>query len=60
MTTEKRNKQVALEYARKGWHVFPLHYVIAPGVCSCSEGKRCTKQGKHPMTKNELKAATRG
>ena len=37
----------ALTYARRGWHVIPLHDMSA-GVCSCSDGASCSTPGKHP------------
>jgi len=45
------------EYARNGWHVFPLHS-ITRGKCTCSKGERCTSPGKHPRTHNGVKDAT--
>lgn len=51
---------VALEYARRGWAVFPLHHPDANGVCSCSKGVNCDPKniGKHPRTKNGHTDAT--
>lgn len=47
----------ALNYARKGYYVFPLFGVVN-GKCTC--GKRhCNNIGKHPITRNGLKDATR-
>lgn len=37
----------ALDYARRGWRVLPLHDVTA-GVCSCRDGVACRTPGKHP------------
>lgn len=52
----------ALEYAARGWQIFPLHTVheVADGVieCSCARGKDCTDAGKHPRHERGLKAAT--
>jgi hypothetical protein len=48
--------QAALEYARRGWRVLPLHSVI-DGVCSCGD-KECGSPGKHPLTRNGSKDAT--
>lgn len=42
--------QYALEYAGRGWPVFPLHTPLANGGCSCGK-KTCDKPGKHPRTK---------
>ncbi len=47
----------ALFYADHGWRVFPLHYVLADQSCSCANPK-CSRIGKHPMTKNGVKDAT--
>lgn len=46
----------ALQYAGRGWRVFPCHTTIS-GQCSC--GKNCGKdQSKHPRIKAWQKAAT--
>jgi len=45
----------ALQYAKRGWRVFPLHS-IQNGACTC--GKECSSPGKHPHTPNGLKDAT--
>src|SRR5690348_2517879 len=38
----------ALDNAARGFAVFPVH--TAPkGVCTCSEGARCTSPAKHPI-----------
>ena len=47
----------ALEYARMGWPVFPVHTILASGDCSCGN-PRCARRGKHPRTKNGHKNAT--
>lgn len=47
----------ALSYARRGWHVFPVHSRRADGSCTCSR-KDCTRPAKHPLTKHGLKEAT--
>jgi hypothetical protein len=49
--------QAALEYARQGWAVFPVHTPIN-GVCDCYAGENCKSPGKHPWTKNGLSDAT--
>jgi hypothetical protein len=41
------NKEAAIQYARNGWPIFPLHHVNADGVCSCGGQDGC-KPGKHP------------
>ena len=46
----------ALEYAARGWSVFPLHTPV-PGGCSCRNTK-CNCVGKHPRTKNGFLDAT--
>lgn len=43
----------ALQLASLGWRVFPLH---EPG-CSCGRSS-CSREGKHPRTRNGLKDAT--
>lgn len=48
----------ALEYARRGWHVFPLHSPDSERGCSCAAGKECRSPGKHPRTRQGLKDAT--
>jgi hypothetical protein len=46
----------ALSYAKRAWHVFPLHSV-RNGRCTC--GHDCGKNaGKHPSVKGGFKAAT--
>ena len=47
----------ALNYARRGWPVFPLHSP-APNGCSCSEKGKCEHPAKHPRTRHGLKDAT--
>jgi Bifunctional DNA primase/polymerase, N-terminal/Protein of unknown function (DUF3987) len=46
----------ALGYARRGWHVFPIHWPT-DGECSCGKPD-CENQGKHPLTANGFKDAT--
>ena len=48
-------KEYALDYARRGWQVFPLTDVVG-GQCSC--GKPCKSPGKHPRTTHGLSDAT--
>ena len=45
----------ALQYAQKGWYVFPVH-TMREGRCSC--GRNCGRPGKHPWTQNGWKDAT--
>ncbi len=47
----------ALDYARKGFRVFPLHSVDDHGRCSCGK-QGCGSPGKHPRNYNGLKGAT--
>jgi hypothetical protein len=48
--------EAALQYAGRGWHVFPLHSV-KDGRCTC--GRDCRKQtGKHPRLRGGFKVAT--
>lgn len=49
--------EMALAYAGRGWHVFPLHTVIA-GVCDCRDKYCVTNAGKHPRTAHGFKDAT--
>ena len=44
----------ALGYARRGWHVFPVWWVLYPGVCACRQGAECHRIGKHPMPHDGL------
>jgi len=37
----------ALEYARLGYYVFPLHNIKPNNICTCKDGKNCEKPGKH-------------
>jgi uncharacterized protein YdaU (DUF1376 family) len=46
----------ALEYAARGWCIFPLHS-IGSGQCTCHKHD-CKRKGKHPRTRNGLKDAT--
>jgi putative DNA primase/helicase len=47
----------AFAYIEAKLPVFPLHYPIGNGACSCGDGT-CEKVGKHPMTPHGLKDAT--
>lgn len=51
----------ALGYAARGWRVLPLHWPTSAETCSCQElagAKTCTHIGKHPLTRNGVRAAT--
>ena len=48
----------ALNYAKRGWHIFPVHSVTDKGECTCNE-KDCSRKGKHPRVLNwEVLATT--
>ena len=47
----------ALQYARRGWAVFPVH-TIDQGRCSCGNPD-CSSAGKHPMTPHGFHDATK-
>lgn len=47
--------EYALQYAARGWYVFPV-YEIFEGKCAC--GRECASPGKHPRVKGGFKAAT--
>jgi Bifunctional DNA primase/polymerase, N-terminal/AAA domain len=49
-------RDLALDYARRGWSVFPLHS-IRRGRCSCGI-PTCANAGKHPRTPHGLKDAS--
>src|SRR6266478_8982211 len=46
----------ALSYAKRGWHVFPIHWPTN-GKCSCNN-PNCENQAKHPLTQSGFKNAT--
>jgi hypothetical protein len=54
--TQEGMLAAALDYARHGWPVFPLH-TPRPGGCSCGD-PQCPAAGKHPRTVHGYKDAT--
>jgi uncharacterized protein YdaU (DUF1376 family) len=48
--------KAALDYANRGWQVFPLHGIISTG-CTCGSS-RCDSPGKHPRSRHGMKDAT--
>ncbi len=48
----------ALDYASRGWHVFPCHSINQQGHCTCKDGPACESPGKHPLVPGGFKAAT--
>ena len=47
----------ALDYAGRGWPVFPVHGILGDGGCSCGR-EDCAKPGKHPHVKDWRNAAS--
>lgn len=47
----------ALDYAARGWLVFPLHGITDSNRCTCGS-KACSNPGKHPRTLDGFKSAT--
>ncbi len=51
--------KAALDYANRGWPIFPLHAPSLQGNAPCTCGNpRCDSIGKHPRIPNGLKGAT--
>ena len=48
----------ALDYAKRGWHVFPILAVSPTGGCECERGLECDKAGKHPAIERWNKEAS--
>lgn len=55
--SSSRTKELALEYARLGWPILPLHTPTPENGCSCRVAT-CDSIGKHPRTRNGSKDAT--
>src|SRR5512146_854195 len=50
--------KAALEYARRGWQVFPCYGTNEQNECLCDKGRLCENTGKHPITPQGFKNAT--
>lgn len=48
----------AVDYARHGFAVFPVHYILESGNCSCGN-EQCNSKGKHPFYKGGFKEASK-
>ncbi len=58
MTTTTTLRDAALDYARRGWPVFPIRWRDAEtGMCSC-RSVECKNVAKHPLTPHGFKDAT--
>jgi len=53
-----RMLDAAINYASRGWAVFPVHNPNHLGHCSCRKGSICRDAGKHPRTKHGVRDAT--
>ena len=49
-------RDAGLEYAQRGWRVFPLHGIVN-GTCTCGRSD-CSSAGKHPLVRRGLYEAT--
>jgi putative DNA primase/helicase len=49
--------QAALDYAERGYAVFPLHNPLSDSTCSC-RNPHCKSVGKHPRTRSGVLSAT--
>jgi hypothetical protein len=52
-----RLKEAALNYARLGWPVFPVHS-IEGRECTCHKSGACQAPGKHPRCRHGANEAT--
>lgn len=53
----ERIREAALDYARRGWPVLPVHWPAPPTGCSCGH-EDCDRAAKHPRTKHGLSDAS--
>jgi len=58
MENENKLLEATIGYAKKGWKVVPLHWIVRPGICSCARNKDCSTPGKHPYGKDWPRNAT--
>src|SRR5580765_283345 len=49
--------EAAVEYARHGWHVFPIYEIRGDGSCACDK-QDCGSPGKHPRILNGFQGST--
>ncbi len=56
MVTKPMMLDHAIDYARRGWHVFPVHSPM-DGACSCGKPD-CESPANHPRTPKGLNDAT--
>ena len=48
----------ALAAAARGWRILPVHWLKAPGICSCPAGARCNSIAKHPLISDWARMAS--
>jgi putative DNA primase/helicase len=56
-SSNSSRKKQALQYARRGWLVVPMH-TIKDGKCSCWKNNDCERAGKHPIAEHGVYDAT--
>lgn len=56
MSADQALLAAALDYARRGWRVLPLHSVDHLGECTC--GSPCASPAKHPRLPDGVKGAS--